>query len=173
MIPEWVCAWEISLATINRAAKKYEIPTRFVMAIIAQESMCNPFRTRKEPKWKYFTDKSGKPISEKSATTFLEPQEIELQRTSMGLMQVMGSVAREMGYFGKLEDLLNVETNLDWGCKKLRMLINKHKTLQDAAEAYNAGKPVVGPETTPYGESVMHYYKELTDGATPPPPPST
>jgi soluble lytic murein transglycosylase-like protein len=54
-------------------------------------------------------------------------------------MQVMGSVARELGYTQELPKLCQLETGLIYGCKKLAECLKKHPALPDALAAYNAG----------------------------------
>lgn len=176
MLPDWVLCYQVSLSKIHAAAKKHRVPTRFILATIQQESGCIPFvehggkqyvvAQRPEPNWRYFTTVKGIPISREDAKKQLPQEEFDLQSSSLGMMQIMGSVARELGFTGRLSDLLEVETNLFWGCKKIARLIEKHKALEDVAEAYNSGRAIPGPESRVplYTDSVMKYYAELTGG---------
>jgi len=72
-----------------------------------------------------------------------------LQRTSWGLMQIMGAVARERGFRGWLTELCDPQANLEWGCKHLRWMIDHNNAYglpdyrikpEDLAAAWNAGK---------------------------------
>jgi len=72
-----------------------------------------------------------------------------LQRTSWGLMQIMGAVARERGFRGWLTELCDPAVNLEWGCRHLRWMVDHNNTYglpdyrikpEDLAAAWNGGK---------------------------------
>jgi soluble lytic murein transglycosylase-like protein len=68
---------------------------------------------------------------------------------SYGLMQIMYPVARELGFDGAPEELFVPLVNLEYGCKKLRELMNwSRDNSSQALAAYNGGKK--GNETPPY-----------------------
>jgi len=48
--------------------------------------------------------------------------EVVMQKTSWGLMQIMGAVARERGFGGWLTELCDPAVNLEWGCRHLRWM---------------------------------------------------
>lgn len=59
---------------------------------------------------------------------------------SWGLMQILPSTAKEMGWQEETpENLLNIKTNLKYGIKYLCWQINRYKSLKRAVAAYNAG----------------------------------
>ena len=68
--------------------------------------------------------------------------EWKLQKTSLGLMQVMGAVAREQGFRGAdLDALLSPDIGLEFACRKLASVCRRWPTLEEQAAAYNAGTP--------------------------------
>jgi soluble lytic murein transglycosylase-like protein len=111
---------------------------KLVGAIAMTESSWDPAATRFEPLWKYFVDVPR--WAAEAGVTYDE--ERRDQATSWGLMQVMGSVARELGYTGRLADLrYNAEAGAALGCKKLAALLRTYPQETDAIAAYNAGSP--------------------------------
>ena len=71
-----------------------------------------------------------------------ETTEKAMQAWSWGLMQVMGSVAREHGYAGPLQRLCEPELGIRYGCKHLAKFKARHENEHDVIAAYNAGTPV-------------------------------
>jgi soluble lytic murein transglycosylase-like protein len=70
----------------------------------------------------------------------LDVNETKERATSWGLMQIMGQVARELGYTGDLQQLLEPQNSLDYGCKKLRQCFDRTDGSNDAALLrYNGG----------------------------------
>lgn len=65
----------------------------------------------------------------------------KLQRAcSYGLMQVMGQVARELGFTGTFRELYDPGTNLYYGCRKLgRAMADHDHDLDQGLLAYNGG----------------------------------
>lgn len=118
---------------INQCAAAHGLDPDLIAAFIMTESSGNPGATRFEPKWRYFYRPEA-----------MEPEEADSEKvkqaTSWGLMQVMGSVARELGYQGDLVDLAQPQIGLEYGCLKLATLMHKY-ALHDAISSYNAGSP--------------------------------
>ena len=56
-------------------------------------------------------------------------------------MQVMGTVARELGFDGSLPELCLPHIGVMFGALKLKQLIDRHKDIRLAIAAYNAGTP--------------------------------
>jgi len=56
-----------------------------------------------------------------------------------GLMQVMCSTAREMGFTGLCDELYGPETNIFYGCKYLLWQYDRYDDIYKAISAYNAG----------------------------------
>ena len=108
-----------------------------VFCIIHQESGFDSNITRYEPDWIYYIDV---PIFAKSLD-ITDPTERVHQGTSWGLMQIMGSVAREFGYKDHLVTLIAPKINIEYGFKKLNKLLKKYTDIKDAISAYNMGHP--------------------------------
>lgn len=120
---------------INFYANKYDLDKNHIAACIMTESNGNQYAARYEPSWKYmyfprnYADKLG---------ITLETEQ-SLQCTSYGLMQIMGSVCRELGFNEHLPILYTIQSNLDMGCNKLKQLLKKCAKIEEAISAYNAG----------------------------------
>ena len=96
------------------AAKTHGLDPVLVCAVCEQESGWEPWSIRFEPAFKTrYVDPLGLTDTESFARSF-----------SWGLMQLMGQVARELGFQGHLASLCDPATGLEWGCK---LLINKLK----------------------------------------------
>lgn len=104
-------------------AQRYELDPALVCAICEQESAWNPWALRYEPG---FQAKYISPIAaRKELKTFGASLQTEIiQRScSFGLMQVMGQVARELGFAGAfLTELCQPSHGLEHGCKKLKQV---------------------------------------------------
>ncbi len=57
-------------------------------------------------------------------------------------MQVMGSVARELGYLGPLQKLCVEQWGILYGCLQLKRLMHRYTELDDVIASYNAGSPI-------------------------------
>lgn len=131
------------LASAVSIAQEQNIDHELVLAFIEVESSFYPFAHRFEPKWRYVL--SDDQIERLALHNNISSQTERIdQMTSFGLMQVMGSVARELGYQGNLADLYYPNYGITYGCKKLKSLIEKYPDSQDdAISAYNAGTPTI------------------------------
>ena len=113
-------------------SEKYDIPAELVSAIIKVESSgdTNAIRYEDHYKWLYEPEAfRGHKATERIA-----------QKTSWGLMQVMGAVARELGFKGRfLSELLKPELGIEYGCKQLKRQYKRYDNWQDAISAYNQG----------------------------------
>jgi hypothetical protein len=103
-----------------------------IKGVIQVESGGNPWAFRHEPRWKYWVHwDSGVPykgslLSLPSPPGVSRASERALQGSSFGLMQIMGSVARENGFTEKfLTKLLLPRVNLQWGCKFLKKCLDQ------------------------------------------------
>lgn len=127
------------LAEIKIASNSFQIEPELIMAIIKTESSFNKDAVRYESNWKYFFE-TGQHAKRLEITIITETI---MQATSWGLMQVMGSVAREHGFTGPMHNLTIVSDNLFYGCKHLKKFMDKYKNIPDAVASYNAGRPVM------------------------------
>jgi soluble lytic murein transglycosylase-like protein len=137
---------------IRKAAADFQLKPSLVAAIVTQESAGDPFASRFEPAWRYFKDVSL--YARKCRIS--EETEKAAQAFSYGLMQIMGSVAREHMFIEPLPKLFDVETNLHYGCKHLRKFLDLHKTEERAIVSYNAGSPRILD-----GKYVNNHYLEM------------
>jgi soluble lytic murein transglycosylase-like protein len=126
----------------KRKASEYGLDPTLVCALCEQESGWNPWAVRFEPA---FYTKYILPMKNISAT------EANMRATSFGLTQVMGEVARELGYKEQfLTQLCDPATALEYGCKKLvRCLSAVGRNVEQALLRYNGGS------NTEYGRQVM------------------
>lgn len=164
---------------ILAASATHEIDPVLVMALVQVESGGNPFAFRYEARYRWLINvKTRKPFRELMADEIVSAvpppdfpalagsagQEWIAQRSSFGLMQVMGAVARELGFRGPfLTQLCDPETNLDLGCTLLadRLRWAKGDTAR-ALGAYNAGPGGAdGPQGRAYAAKVLAQRKAL------------
>ena len=138
---------------IEPIADRYQIDPDLIEAMVIKESSGIPTATRYEPDFY------------KRYIVPLKVPEIEGKKraTSYGLLQVMFQSAIEDGYKGIAEDLLLIETGLEWGVKHLLKKIKKYGqvTLDDAISAYNAGnvrKDAHGKYLNQYYVDTVHKY---------------
>jgi len=125
------------LGLINELSTNYSVDPNLVKAICRKESNWISWRTRYEEAWKYFYFPLK--YSQKLGITF--KSESNLQATSFGFMQVMGAVARELGFDDYLTKLSLPDIGLLFGVKKLAQLHTTHDDIRDVISAYNAGTP--------------------------------
>ena len=129
---------------IKNKAGKYGLPLGVVKAIIIVESTNNTWATRYEPKYRWLYNVDDYVNGFQNRTT----EEI-CQKISWGPMQVMGAVARELGFKGTfLSELNDPEVGIEYGCMHLSNL-KRRFTMSDCLSvfcdrmvaAYNAGSP--------------------------------
>lgn len=158
-----ITAWILSLhwPDIMKASEKWGLDYKVVAAVVMQESAGKACATRYEDhyRWTFDLEKYAKLNS-----ITKETEEIQ-QKTSWGLMQIMGGVARELGFTGDLVRLCEPKLNLRYGIKKIKQLIKKHDDFSDAIASYNAGSPRKDESgnyvNQHYVNSVMRYMDDL------------
>ena len=145
-------------AAIAAGAQRHGLDPALVAAIVKQESGGNPDAARHEPGYRYVVDaETGRPFRTLTEAEVLMDRaplgfhgvapcssstEWALQRTSFGLMQVMGANAREHGCAAPfLTVLLDPAEGVEYGCRYLAELRRRYD-VPSAISAYNAGKPV-------------------------------
>lgn len=121
--------------TILKACNNFRLDVNLVNSIIHIESGGNTFKCRFEPTWKYLTNVSA----HAAKLSISQPTEQNQQSTSWGLMQVMGGVARELGFESDIPMLTMPDIGVFYGCKKLRQLFDRYGNEEDVIAAYNAG----------------------------------
>lgn len=120
---------------VEKYAKEAGLEPDWVAACIMTESNGNPYAVRYEPHFKYLLNTR---IWAEKLGLSVETEEV-CQKTSWGYMQIMGAVARELGFEGHITELLDVQVNLKFGTLKLKQLVWKYGNILDAIAAYNAG----------------------------------
>lgn len=140
---------------IDAAATRHGLEPRVVCAQVQVESTANPWAWNPEPKYRWFWD-----VRLKRPFRALDPSEIARkappadfhcyagdpdqewwgQQASWGLLQVMGAVARELGFTGDyLSQLCEPVLNLELGCTKLGTELTKTGDIRSALARYNGG----------------------------------
>jgi soluble lytic murein transglycosylase-like protein len=142
---------------IELAAGPERLDPDLVEGLVLVESSGNAYAWNPEPHYRYFWNvKTWRPFRQIGAfetKTEYPPEDFPSlggdpdqewwgQQASWGLMQVMGAVARERGYRGVyLPELVDVETNLKYGCAHLGHLLEwADADVPKALAAFNAGQ---------------------------------
>jgi soluble lytic murein transglycosylase-like protein len=103
------------VALARKAAAAQSLDPALVCAVIEQESSWNTWAMRYEPAF------FAKYVAHLFTNNKITASEAYARGFSWGLMQVMGQVAREMGFDGTfLSALCDAEQGLAVGCKLLR-----------------------------------------------------
>lgn len=120
-----------SIAAFNR------VDPDLACAIAEHESNFDELACRYEAGWKYAYNIQG---FAKADEISIDTERI-LQMCSWGMMQVMGTVARELGWRGSILDLTKPEIGVRFGCLKIAELSKNYSYQDDVIAAYNAGTP--------------------------------
>ncbi len=101
----------------DKISQQFALPCHWIKAIIDQESRWNQWAVRYEPnyEWLYNPDKFKSDLISRST-------EIQTQKMSWGLGQIMGAVARQQSLIGPLASLLDPTTNITHMCKLIKTL---------------------------------------------------
>lgn len=155
--------WVLSLPwdVLSIVAEKHGLEPELVAAVSYQESKGNKYAVRYEPNWSYLyqPDKFAKPLG------ISVESETQAQKFSYGYMQLMGSVARELGFQDSLIRLCEPFNAYEYGCAKLAQCLKRYPVVNAAVAAYNAGTPKTVADgkfiNQQYVDSVMGYYANL------------
>lgn len=149
------------LAMVENAARKNALDFWTLVAQVEKESSGNPEAKRWEENYRWFFPRGSQPTGD----------ELAFQKTSWGLLQIMGATARELGYrvpalVWPASPLKNDPViALDLGCRYLTRQIRRWGTLRDALSAYNAGHPT--PENFgKYVEPILERADALKEAAS-------
>ena len=120
---------------IERMAPTFGLEASLVYAVCRQESSLNPFAVRYEKNYRWL-------LPEVKVPGCTSETERMLQKTSIGLMQVMGAVYRELGFTGWLTEVVgDAVIQLEYGCLFLSKKIEKYG-MDRGILAYNSGSPI-------------------------------
>lgn len=145
---------------IHQYAEQYSLPVDLLAGVVMTESSGRIEAVRYEPKYKYMVNAvTGRPFRRLSINEIdsqdppkdfpalpgvtVAMEEWLGQKSSHGPMQIMGAVARELGFKGPWEQLCGSE-GVHYGAKHLR---NYHSAylkvygLNGVISAYNCGQP--------------------------------
>lgn len=141
----------------RQIAGKHGLNDALVCAIVEQESSWNPTATRYEPRfYQVYIEKLITPLS-------LSQDEATQRATSWGLMQLMGQVARELGFTDPIPTLCDPATGLDWGCKFFaQKLLKANGDAYAALQRWNGGG---NPNYAPQVISRMDKYIQPLDNS--------
>ena len=170
-LPAW--AQRLPLDIIQKEANERGLDWRLIAALCRQESSGNQWAQRYEPNatrsinqnfWKYASLNGITPQTESIA-----------ECTSFGLLQVMGYVARSLGFDGPLTRLCDPETGVHYGCLLLCQLFKRFTELDAVVSSYNQGSPRKGIDGKylnykNYVLPVLGYMAELSADNSPPSP---
>jgi len=130
---------------IIETAKRFVLDPALIKAICRKESNFDQYVMRFEPWFMLrYVIKRHKDIypstrlREFANIPNMDISETVFRSTSFGLMQIMGQSCRDLGYHGKHGRLLDIETNIIWGCKILKGKIDRYGR-NGGISAYNQG----------------------------------
>ena len=158
----WILA--LPMNDIHEAALTNRVETALIMAIVSIESGGDRCATRYESHYNYLF----KPETFAKINRITENTEIMQQKTSWGLMQSMGGVAREYKFIGPLVRLCEPRLGLKYGIDHLTKFIDKYGIVEDAISAYNQGgnykKEDGSFKNQSYVDKIMERYRYLKIG---------
>ena len=152
----------------SRICPIYGVDPFWILALVLQESGANRYQIRYEPGYRYlFHPETFAQILKISPQT-----EIESQKISWGLGQVMGAVARSQGHQGLMAELTDPETNIHQMCQLIRSLKKESPDADAVFAMYNGGREAFEKKTTTYPnqkyvDSVNRNLKRLRKGMNP------
>ena len=158
MIPNWLMKLPLNL--ISSKAKEAGVCPYLLASICWVESNGFVYAVRFEENYRWVSDVDAH--ARKNNITF--DSELNLQKQSFGLTQIMGATARDLGFQGPLPMLYRPEMNLYWGGKYLSRLQKRYNEITDVVSAYNQGTATkVGDEyrNQKYVDKVMKLYSEI------------
>lgn len=143
-----------TIVLVDDAARKWALDFWTLVAQVEKESSGNSLAIRLEDGYRWFYPRGSTPAG----------QEREFQRTSWGLLQIMGATARELGYAAPPtvwpDSPLKHDAKraLDLGCAYLTKQLRRYGgNIRDGLSAYNAGHP------TP--DNFGHYVEPILERA--------
>jgi soluble lytic murein transglycosylase-like protein len=149
--------------TIQKNANELKLDQKLVSAIIWQESKANPQAIRFELIYYNNTGRIYLPQVFAQKNNITLQTEYTLQCFSFGPMQIMGAIARKLGFAESLVKLLSADLGIYWGCQLLSSIAKSHSSIEDIIATYNHGSPTKDGNgqyiVQAYVDSVMTVYK--------------
>lgn len=119
----------------RREANILKIDPKVISAIATVESGWRPASARYERSFSYLSE----PERWAKLHGITKDTEIMFQKTSWGLMQVMGGTARRIGYKGWLPNICDPELGVQIGCEYFLKTCSEYQDVKDQLAAYNGG----------------------------------
>lgn len=124
--------------TLEYAEKESGVRRSILLAIIYVESRGDEKAMRYEKHFRWTFREEG--FAKRHRVTL--ETELQLQKFSYGLFQIMGGTARSRcGYAGQLTDLLDANTNAMVASEFIGKLRDRYQNIEDTISAYNQGSP--------------------------------
>lgn len=153
---------KLPIELIKFIAQSQNMSWDLIASIVMTESSGNTLSYKYEEQYKYLYFPREISVLANIPADYM----IHLQKTSWGLMQVMGAVAYELGLpHTKLPtDLLDKKTGILYGCLHLKKFLSKYGDEEKAISAYNQGSPRMENGmylNQKYVDKVFNYLREL------------
>lgn len=124
---------------LTESCHKEGVDPNLLSAIITVESSWNTYAARYESNYSYANNQEH--FAKLNGISILT--EDKLQCFSLGLGQVMGGVARELGFAGPLPSLCDPKLGISLAAHYFKVRCLKYAKLEDQIVSYNAGSPVM------------------------------
>jgi Transglycosylase SLT domain len=134
------------LPQVKARCEKSKIRWKLVDGIICRESAYDQWAVRYEKKVIDFQLPEN--FSKLNRTTI--DSEVQLQKFSYGLGQILGTTARRLGFNGPLMQLCEIDLNIFWTCKLIERLMVTYRFEDDVIAAYNMGSAIRKKDGTDY-----------------------
>jgi hypothetical protein len=131
--PKWL--EKLPISVIKEEAKRVGINWVILAATAEKESNSRQWALRYESGWKYFF----KPDEHAVLCGVSVETERQCQKMSWGMTQIMGAVARELGFSLPMGKLFEPIINFHFCALKYKKLLEQYPLLPDAISAYNQG----------------------------------
>lgn len=152
------------VSLVVKHTKDTGIDPALVLGIIQTESGGNPYAARYEQNYRWTLPQAKRPA------TCSQNTETSMQKTSWGLMQIMGAVAREHGFTDWLSMLVTPDVNISLGVKHIQKLMTRFQEkygIDGVIAAYNAGSPRVEADGKFFNQKYVDAVKKSTDDLKP------
>jgi len=161
---------------VEAHAKQLNLPVAILMGVVLTESSGRWTPTRYEPAYRYVWDCAKRSpfrkLTKEEAHSPTPPkdfpgqgmvsdsaEEWRNQRTSFGPMQIMGAVARELGFKNDLTTL-GSHIGIKYGMQHFHNLYKRFYAkagIDGVIEAYNRGSPDDSDKANPYAQKVLTF----------------